>query len=69
MTSSGDPVAFRIDAIPRATLDDIWRTGHDRYGNRMAVTINREVRGALLRCCHREAAVGEAVALIAYAPF
>lgn len=61
--------AFRIDPLPRSFLQRVWATGRGDEGNAVEVTVNRSQGGAPLRCCLREAAVGERVALIAYRPF
>lgn len=60
---------FRIDAIPWPTLQMIWDSGHDALGNPIEVMVNDEPQSAPLRCCLKEAAVGEAIGLVAYSPF
>ncbi len=66
-----DPVrpAFRVDALPRPLLERVWASGRDAAGNRVEVMVNEKEGSAPLRCCLREAAAGERVALIAHRPF
>lgn len=59
---------FRVTALPSADLDRIRGRGVDDFDNSLVVTVNGEEGGAPLRCCLREASVGERVALIAYQP-
>lgn len=59
---------FRVTALPADELDDIRSRGVDDFGNPLVVTENQGEGGAPLRCCLREAAVGEQVALLAYRP-
>ncbi len=68
MSSTDIPAGFRIDAIPRMILEEIWSTGCDPFGNTIEVMVNEEAESAPLRCCLKEATVGEAVGLIAYGP-
>ena len=62
--------ALRVDALPRADLVRIRGQGVDDFGNPLATTVVDEdgADGTPLRCCLREARVGERVALIAYRP-
>lgn len=57
-----------VEALPSAALARIRRAGHDDFGNPLAVIVVRESHGTPLRCCLRDATVGERVALIAYQP-
>lgn len=59
---------FRVTALPAGELDDIRSRGVDDSGNPLVVTENQEEGGAPLRCCLREAAVGEQVTLLAHRP-
>jgi hypothetical protein len=61
-------LAFRVVALDPDGLDRIRARGVDDFGNPVVVNVNTEVGGTPLRCCLREAAVGEHVALIAYQP-
>jgi hypothetical protein len=58
--------SFRIHALPDSYLERIRARGIDDFAH--PVVASRERAGAPLRCCLREAAAGEAVALIAYQP-
>jgi hypothetical protein len=62
-------IAFRVRALPDEFLQRVWSTGHDDMGNAIEISVNEEPGGAPLRCCLREAAVGERVGLIAFRPF
>lgn len=59
---------FRIDAIDSDYLDRIRATGVDDFGNPVVTLVNESANGTPLRCCLREAEVGEEVVLIAYQP-
>lgn len=59
---------FRISALPADELERIRARGSDDYGNALVITVNLEAGGPPLRCCLREAALGERVTLIAYRP-
>jgi hypothetical protein len=59
---------FSVSAIPPAVLERVRARGRDDFGNRLEITINQDDGGAPLRCCLREAAVGESITLIAYQP-
>ncbi len=59
---------FQIRAISLDYLDRIRARRADDFGNAFVVTVNTDDDGTPLRCCLREAAVGEQVALIAYRP-
>ena len=61
-------IAFTISALPASDLKRIRDLGFDDFGNPVEVTINQDAEGTPLRCCLREAAVGELVALIAWRP-
>ena len=60
---------FRVRALPAGFLARVWATGRDDLGNAVEQMVNREAGGAPLRCCLREAEVGERIALIGYGPF
>ncbi len=62
------PQTFRIEAIPPAYLAAVRGAGMDEAGNPFVSEVNEDPSGAPLRCCLRMARVGEAIALIAYAP-
>jgi hypothetical protein len=59
---------FRIDAIGSEYLDRIRASGVDDFGNSVVTLVNESANGTPLRCCLREAEVGEEVVLIAYQP-
>ena len=60
--------ALRADAIPGTELERIRGRGTDDFGNPLVVSVVDEAGGTPLRCCLREAVLGERVALIAYQP-
>jgi len=59
---------LRVSALPAADLDRIRAAGVDDFGNPLVISVNQEEGGTPLRCCLREAAVGERVALLAWQP-
>jgi hypothetical protein len=59
---------FTIAAIPPDYLDRIRAQGQDDFGNPIVAFSNQDEGQAPLRCCLRDAAAGERVALIAYRP-
>lgn len=59
--------SFQVSALPDEDLDRIRSRGTDDFGNDLVVTIQDEV-GAPLRCCLRDATVGERIALVAWQP-
>ena len=61
-------IAFKVSALPPAVLDRIRARGIDDVGNPLVISVNQEEGGTPLRCCLREAAVGEEVALLAWCP-
>lgn len=61
-------IAFRISALDPDGLERIRASGVDDFGNPLVVTANTEAGGTPLRCCLREAGVGEHVTLMAYQP-
>jgi Protein of unknown function (DUF1203) len=68
-TTSGAELRFAIEALPTADLDDIRQAGRDRYGNPlMRRVVGAGDAGSPLRCCLREAAIGEQIVLIAHSP-
>ncbi len=58
--------SFRIRALDPDYLDEVRARGEDDFGNDVVATTNDDAGGTPLRCCLREAAVGERVALIAH---
>ncbi len=68
MRGTETPAGFHIDAIPRAILEEIWTTGRDPFGHPLEIMVNEAPRSAPLRCCLKEATVGETVGLLAYGP-
>jgi hypothetical protein len=59
---------FAVSAIPSSHLDRIRAAGHDDFGNPVEAFVTQEAGETPLRCCLREAGVGESVALIAHQP-
>ena len=59
--------SFLVTPLPPEDVDRIRSRGTDDFGNELVVTIQEEA-GAPLRCCLRDATVGERVALIAWQP-
>ena len=59
---------FTVSAIPPSYLDRIRASGSDDFGNPLEAFVNQGVGETPLRCCLREAGIGEMVALIAYQP-
>ena len=59
---------FRVTAIPSEYLSRIRARGRDDFGNPWVPRVNHDPSGAPLRCCLREAAVSERIALMAYRP-
>jgi hypothetical protein len=64
----GMTVALSITAIPHETLARLRAAGVDDFGNAI-VASEKPDGGYPLRCCLRESAPGERIALIAYRPF
>ena len=60
--------SFRIRALDPAYLDAIRTKGSDDFGNAVTTVANEDAGGTPLRCCLREAGLGEKVALIAHQP-
>jgi hypothetical protein len=60
--------AFRVDAIPPATLAEIRRAARDRFGNELTPIVDAD-GGSPLRCCLRRSTPGEQLYLIAHRPF
>lgn len=60
--------AFRVRALPTHDLARIRATGIDDFGHTLRVSVVDEEHGTPLRCCLREARVGERVALISWRP-
>lgn len=58
--------SFRIQALDPAYLDTIRTKGNDDFGNAVTAVTNEDPGGTPLRCCLREAELGEKVALIAH---
>jgi hypothetical protein len=59
---------FRVAAMPRELLDRVRAAGVDDLGNELVTTISTD-GGEPLRCCLRDAAPGERIALLAHRPF
>lgn len=59
---------FRVTAMPTADLDRIRGRGVDDFGNAVVVAVHQNEGGTPLRCCLRDAAAGERVALVAHQP-
>jgi hypothetical protein len=59
---------FRISALPAGELDRIRAAGIDDFGHPLRTAVADEDPGIPLRCCLREARVGERVALISWRP-
>jgi Protein of unknown function (DUF1203) len=68
MTNSSKTITFAVSAISPSDLERVRSRGVDDFGNMLEVTINQDDGGTPLRCCLRNATVGELVALIAYRP-
>lgn len=69
MTDSAEltsTLAFR--ALPSEELQRIRESGIDDFGHDVRVFVNDQELGTPLRCCLREARVGERVALLAWRP-
>lgn len=60
--------SFIVSAIPPSDLERIRARGSDDFGNPIEAFVNQSDGETPLRCCLREAAAGEVVALIAYQP-
>jgi hypothetical protein len=67
MTTAID-TAFRVQALPAHDLARIRAIGADDFGHPLRVSVADEEPGTPLRCCLREAHVGERVALISWRP-
>ncbi len=61
-------ITFTVSAIRPSDLERIRSRGVDDFGNPLELTINQHESGTPLRCCLRDAAIGEPVTLIAYQP-
>ena len=61
-------IPLRVSALPADQLERVRAWGVDDFGNPHVVTVNRDEGGRPLRCCLREAEVGEQVALLAWRP-
>jgi len=61
-------MTFLVRALPAAELDRIRDAGRDDFGHPLRIVVNDESPGAQLRCCLRDADVGEQIALIAWRP-
>lgn len=60
--------SFQVAALPPEDLDRIRGHGVDDFGNELIVMTEQNEDGRPLRCCLREAAVGDRFALIAWQP-
>lgn len=69
MTGFPDSMStLRFQALPIGELQRIRDAGVDDFGHGLRVFVNEQESGTPLRCCLREAQVGERVALIAWRP-
>ena len=69
MTTSADPTQlFAVRALPAQELTRIRHLGVDDFGHPLCVSANDSEGGTPLRCCLREAHIGESVALISWRP-
>ena len=69
MTTSAELVStLSFQALPPEELHRIREAGIDDFGHHLRVLVNDHEPGTPLRCCLREAHVGERVALIAWRP-
>jgi len=59
---------LRVDALAHDDLARIRARGTDDFDNPLIVTVVDSAGGTPLRCCLREANIGERVVLIAYQP-
>jgi hypothetical protein len=59
---------FTVRALPPQELTRIRHLGVDDFGHPMRVLTNDSPNGTPLRCCLREARIGESVALISWRP-
>jgi hypothetical protein len=67
MTTAID-TTFRVQALPAHDLARIRATGIDDFGHALRLSVVDEEAGTPVRCCLREAHVGERVALISWRP-
>ena len=67
MTTAID-TTFRVQALPAHDLARVRATGFDDFGHPLRLSVADEEPGTPLRCCLREAHVGERVALISWRP-
>ena len=69
MTTTADATTtLCFQAIPADDLRRIRNRGSDDFGHPIRVSVNQDEGGAPLRCCLRDAAVGERIALISWQP-
>jgi hypothetical protein len=61
-------LTLKVSALPQSDLDRIRARGIDDFGNQLVWSVNQDEDGTPLRCCLREAAIGEPVALLAWCP-
>lgn len=63
-------IEYRVEALASADIARVRDRGVDDFGNPLIVTVvdRAGAGGTPLRCCLREARLGERVALIAYQP-
>jgi Protein of unknown function (DUF1203) len=64
--NSRPPLSFA--ALPLRELERIRRAGVDDFGHEVRVLVDGTETGRPLRCCLREARVGERITLIAWRP-
>jgi len=60
--------ALYFQALPPRELRRIRAAGIDDFGHDLRISVNDAEQGRPLRCCLREARVGERIALIAWRP-
>lgn len=61
-------MSFTVHALPGSDLERVRAAGVDDFGHPLRPVVVDEEPGTPLRCCLREAHVGEEVALLAWRP-
>ncbi len=59
---------FEVRALPPQELTHIRQSGVDDFSHPIRLSVNDSQNGTPLRCCLREARIGESVALISWRP-
>lgn len=67
-TTMRHPGSLSFHALPSRELRRVRTTGLDDFGHPLRIFTNESEGGTPLRCCLRDALVGECVALIAWRP-